>query len=194
MRGLSVLFVAFCGTSCIVPPSCLDRTFGSPAPDGEHLATLTLFAEPRAERGVSITLRTGGRMTVSALDMWPESCPRVAREDLAALSRSWQPVLAAAVTPRTEVRALANPRAFDGGPHAHPHAPLLSLSFGPPSGRSLQLLWDGRSTLPEDLDTAVIETLEMACSNSRRARRSLLRDLPPQVARRLDCQGKEPDP
>lgn len=61
------------------------------------------------------------------------------------------------------------------------------LSYGPPSTKTLELLWNGRSSLPEDLDSAVIKTLETVCSNSRLAKKYLLRDLPQQVAVRLTC-------
>lgn len=124
-------------------------------------------------------------MTVSALDMWPESCLTISREDLALIARTWQPFLDRVSTARTSLRALANP---DLGHDWRPDGPVLSLSFDSASERRVQLLWDGRAGIPPDLDAAVIGTLETMCSHSRRAKKYMLRDLPPQIADRLDCQ------
>jgi hypothetical protein len=201
VKILSFFFVALSGISCVVPPSCIDRAFGSPAND-EHFATLTLFSEPvqepverrdsrniaiseRFERGASVRIDATGSMAVSALDMWPERCPTIPREDLTAVSRMWQPLLEQMALPHTDVRVIANPEVGNGNWHSGES--LLSLSFGSTSGRSLGLLWDGESTLPEQLDTAVMATLEMVCSNSRLAKRYLLRDLSRQVVSRLEC-------
>jgi hypothetical protein len=203
VRTLSVLVVALFGTSCVVPPSCIDRVFGFSKPNVEHLVTLTTFSEPieeppkrrystgigmweRFERGASITIDARGSMAVSASNMWPERCPKMSQEDLVEVSRYWRPVIEQMVKPRTHFRVMANPDI--GNDDWRPDGPLLSLSFGSASGKNLGLLWDGRSSLPEDLDTAVIGTLEMVCSNSRLAKRYLLRDLPRQVASRLECQ------
>jgi hypothetical protein len=203
VRILSFLVVALFGTSCVVPPSCIDRAFGASTPNDQHFATLTAYSEPieeplegryatgigiweRFERGASITIDARGSMAVSALNMWPERCPRIAREDLAEVSRSWQPVLERMVTPRTDLRAMADPDT--GNTDWRPDGPLLSLLFGSASGQSLGLLWDGRSSLPKDLDTAVMGTLEMVCSSSRLAKKYLLRDLPREVASRLECR------
>ena len=71
-----------------------------------------------------------------------------------------------------------------------PEGPLLSLSVSGASGNSLSLLWDGQSSLPEDLEAAVLTTLDLVCSNSRLGKRYLLRDLPRQLASRLDCQPR----
>lgn len=68
-----------------------------------------------------------------------------------------------------------------------PDGSLLSLSFGSASRKNLRLMWDGESSLPEDLDGPVMALLEMVCSNSRLARRYLLRDLPRSVTSRLEC-------
>ena len=203
MKNLLLLVVALFATSCVVPPSCMDRAFGSPTPNSGHFTTLTVYAEPieeppkrsgpteigmreRFERGASITVDEGGRMAVSSLNMWPESCPRISQEDLAEVSRSWHSVLEQRVRPHTDIRVMENPDTGNDG--WRPDGPLLSLTFGPASGKSLGLLWDGQSSLPGDLDTAVMGTLEMVCSNSRPARRYLLRDLPRQVSSRLQCQ------
>lgn len=138
---------------------------------------------PLFNRGAAIRLDADGALTVSAMDMWPESCLTISREELARVERSWQPFLDQVTRARTGIRALANP---DLGDDWRPDGPVLSLSFG--SERRVELLWDGRSSLPPDLDTAVLVTLETLCSNSRRAKKYLFRDLPQQVARRLDCQ------
>jgi hypothetical protein len=201
VRILFLFFVALSGISCVVPPSCIDRTFGSPAND-EHFATLTLFSEPvqepverrdstniamweRFERGASIRIDATGSMAVSALDMWPERCPTIPREDLAAVSRLWEALLEQMALPHTDLRVMANPEI--GNEDWHPSESLLSLSFGSASGKSLGLLWDGESTLPEQLDTAVMATLELVCSNSRLAKKYLHRDLSRQVVSRLEC-------
>ncbi len=197
-----MLTVALLGSSCVVPPSCIGPTFGLATSRPEHFATLTLYAEPleqppepqggsgigmweRFARGSTITVDGKGKMAVSGSGIWPESCPRAAPEDLGAAARTWRPVLDRTVTSHTDVLALASPPGDDDW---RPDGPLLSLSFGAPSGKTVGLLWDGRSTLPPDLDTAVLETLEMVCSSSRRARKYLLRDLPPEVSGRLECR------
>jgi len=205
VRILSLLVVALCGTSCVLPPSCIHRVFGLPnaSPNAEHFATLTVFAEPiegplkrrystgigmweRFERGASITIDAGGSMAVSTLNMWPERCPRVPREDLVEVSGYWQSILQQMVMPHTDVVVMANP--YRGDDDWRPDGPLLSLSFGSASGKSLGLLWDGQVSLPGDLDTAVLGTLELVCSNSRLAKRYLFRDLPRQVTSRLECR------
>lgn len=201
MRRLVVLVVTLCGTSCVLPPSCIHRVFGFPT-NVKHFATLTVYSEPieeplgrrystgiemweRFEQGASITIDAGGRMAVSTLDLWPRRCPRIDQEELVEASGTWQPVLEKLVTPHTDLQVMANP--YTGNDDWRADGPLLLLTFGSTSGKSLGLLWDGHSRLPKDLDTAVIGTLEMACSNSRLAKRYLLRDLPPQVANRLEC-------
>lgn len=202
MKRLTLLVVALLGTSCVVPPSCIDRTFGSPR-NVQHFAKLTVYSEPidepsesrdstgigmweRFERGASMTIDASGSMAVSALNMWPERCPKISQEDLVEVSGIWQPVLEPLVKSHTDLQVMANP--FTGNDDWRPDGPLLSLSFRSASGKSLGLLWDGRASLQQDLDTAVMGTLEMACSNSRLAKRYLLRDLPRQVTSRLECQ------
>ena len=184
-----------------VPPKCVPRTFGKPSPKKPLLA-IALYSEPveepRAqpspngfamwplfERGAAIGLDADGAMTVSALNMWPESCLTISPEDLARVDRGWQPFLDQMSKARTGIRALANPHLGDDW---RPDGPILSISFDSPSERRVELLWDGRSSLPPGLETAVIGTLETICSNSRRAKKYMLRDLPQQVAGRLDCQ------
>jgi hypothetical protein len=198
---LCALTVTLFATSCVVPPRCIPRTFGKPSPK-KLLVFITLYSEPIGEppaqpspngfamwplfkRGAAIRLDADGAMTVSALDMWPESCPTISREDLARVARSWRPFLDRVTQARTDIRALANPHLGDDW---RPDGPVLSLSYGSTSDRLVQLLWDGQSSLPPELETAVIGTLATMCSNSRRAKKYLLRDLPQQVAGRLDCQ------
>lgn len=200
MGRLVVLVVALCGTSCVVPPSCIDRVFGLPSdsPRAGHFATLTLYSEPvegpveenpSAGAGIGdrfvlntfITIDDRGRMAVSRTDVWPRSCPKISGHELAAVSQLWQPILERIVTPHPDVPVVAN--ATTG----RPDGPLLSLQFGPLADPRLGVLWDGRSTLSTDLEAAVMATLELMCSNSRLAERYLLRDLPREVASRLEC-------
>jgi hypothetical protein len=101
------------------------------------------------------------------------------------VSQRWQPVLERIVTPQPDVQMVAN------AAKGRRDGPLLSLQFGPLSDKNLGVLWDGESPLPADVETAVMATLELMCSNSRVAKRRLLRDLPQQVAIRLKCQGKD---
>lgn len=204
MRILSLLVVALCGTSCVLPPSCVHRVFGFPnsSPNAEHFATLTVYGGPiegpierrystsirmseRFEHGAFITINAKGRMAVSSLDLWPEKCPRIPQEDLVEVSRYWQPILERMVTSHKTLQVMANPYTFNDD--WRPEGSLLELSFGSTAGKSLGLLWDFQSSLPKELDTAVMRTLEMVCSNSRLAKRYLLRDLPRQVTSRLNC-------
>lgn len=198
----ALLSVALCATSCL-PPTCAHRVFGPPnsSPNAGHFATLTLYSGPvegslgrpppgdplgeRLERAAFITIDGRGSMAVSKSDLWPRSCPTISRQELAAVSRHWQPVLERIVTPHTDEQVMAN--ATTG----RPDGPLLSLQFGPQSGKNLGVLWDGESLLSQELETAVMATLEMMCSNSRLAKRYLLHDLPRQLADRLECREKE---
>ncbi len=137
------------------------------------------------EQGARITMDTGGGMAVYRLSSWPERCPRISPDNLLEVSRYWQPVLDRMRVPHETLHAVA---CAGCGEAWQPDGPVLSLSFGSLSGRSFELLWDGRTALSNDLDTAVIRTLETFCSNSRLAKKYLLRDLPQEVARRLDCR------
>lgn len=196
-----MLNLTLLATSCVVPPGCLSRTFGKPSPQ-KSFVFLELYSvpveEPRNQpsatgfsmsplflKGAAIRLDADGAMTVSGLDMWPESCLSISPEELARVARSWQPFLDQMTTARGEIRALADPHLGDGW---RPDGPVLSLSFGSTSERLVQLMWDGRRSLPPELETAVLVTLETMCSNSLRAKKYLLRDLPQQVADRLDCR------
>ena len=123
-------------------------------------------------------------MTVSALNFWPERCVAISQEDLAEVSRYWQPFLEKVVRSHTTVQVMVNPYTGDDW---RAYGPLLSLSFGSTSEKNVGILWDGQLSLLKDLDTAVIATLEMVCSNSRLAKRYLLRDLFQPVASRLEC-------
>lgn len=201
MRILSLVVVALFGTSC-VPPSCLDRTYLPVTPRPEHFASITIYAEPiegplerrystgigmleRFERGASMNIDARGSMAVSGLNMWPQKCPRIPQEDLVAVSRSWQPILERMPAPHIGLQVMANP--ITDNEDWRPDGSLLSLSFGSASRKNLRLMWDGESSLPEDLDGPVMALLEMVCSNSRLARRYLLRDLPRSVTSRLEC-------
>lgn len=210
-RILPALVVVIFGTSC-VPPSCFDQAYGSSSPNDKALVVLTLFSEPipgatgpamwqRFESGASITIRQTGRMAVSTLSMWPQQCPTVPEEDLLEVSRVWEPVVQkweptlrkmAENSPypsmkQAPIHRLAKP--FTGMEGWEADGPLVELSLQFPSGKTLQLLWDG-TPLPPDLDTSVMSTLEIACSNSRLARKYLAGGLPPQVSSRLKCQAK----
>ena len=204
-RLLSLLVAALCATSCL-PPKCVDRVFGPPGESrrGEHLATLALYAEPVEgavattgpagtdpgdlyRRVTRITTDVEGDMAVSPRDPWPRSCPRIPAAALADVSRAWQPLLDEAPAPRTALQLMAN--AADGGDR-RPDGPLLSLTVGPTTGKRVDILWDGRSRLPDALDAAILVTLDTFCSHSRAAKRSLLRDLPRQVAERLECRRR----
>ena len=197
---LCAITVALFATSCITP-RCIPSVFGRPSPT-KALLVLTVHSEPLEEprgepypngymmrqlfeRGAAIRLDTDGGMTVSRLDMWPERCLTISRENLAQVVETWQPFLDQLSRARTDIRALADPVLNDDW---RPDGPVLSLSFGSGSERLVHFLWDGRSSLPPELETAVVGTLETVCSNSRRAKKYLLRDLPEQVAARLDCQ------
>lgn len=204
MRILSLLVVVLFGTSC-VPPSCFDRAY-VPAKTIRargHFASLTLFSQPiegpiegrysagigmweRFERGAAVSIDGRGSMAVSGLNRWPQSCPRISREDLGEVARTWQAVFEQMTRPHTNLQFMSNP--YTGAFDWRPDGPLLELSVGAASDKSLGILWDGRSSLPEDLDVAVMATLEMVCSNSRLAKTYLLRDLPRQVTSRLECE------
>ena len=198
---LSLSFVvAVLVTSCVVPPSCLTPHRGAAARHG-HLVTVILFSQPAAEavptsqsagvgiweqfeRSEHVIIDGKGGMTVSALDFWPNRCLRIPREDLARLRQDWQPFREHLVRSRTTLQVMTDPYTADDW---RAYGPLLSLSFGSPSEKFFDLLWDGQLSLPEELDTAVIGTLEVVCSNSRLAKGYLRRGLPRQVADRLEC-------
>ena len=114
---------------------------------------------------------------------WPEGCVSVPAEELAAVSRSWAPVIERAGGRTMPLHRMEHPYT---GEDWRPYGPFISLSFGSAESR-FGLLWDGQSYLAEDLDAAVMRTLEMVCSNGRNARKILLRDLPAQVVARLEC-------
>jgi hypothetical protein len=205
-RLLSLLAVALCGASC-VPTTCLNRVFGFPgtAPRVETVASFSLYARPVE---VSIESAGGGRiglddlfaggaymrvdaaggMTIWRWDWMPRSCPRVPPAVVAKVVRSWQPLLHHPISQRPIFQAMADP--WTGRDDWRPDGPLLTFSIGPPSGQHVAFHWDGQMRLPPALDAAVIETLEMFCSHSRAAERSLRKDLPPQVAGRLDCRRR----
>jgi hypothetical protein len=192
-----LLLVALVATAC-VPPSCFDRTYGFPKRDG--LLRLTTLSQPiegslerkdltpmhhRFEKGAYITVNTAGRMTVSRDVAWPEACPTMSEDDLVAVSHHWQPVLDRMIEPRSEFRAMTDPDI--GSADWRPDGPLLELQFGR-SGKSILVLWDGRSHLADSVKARLMDTLERVCSSSERARKYLLRDLPREVAGELDCR------
>ncbi len=138
----------------------------------------------RFERSDSISIDGKGGMTVFGLQSFPDRCLRISQEELAELSRDWQPFLEHLVKPRTDALVMVNPYTGDDW---QAYGSLIELTFGSASEKVFGLLWDGQLSLPEELDTAVIGTLEMICSNGRLARKYLLRGLPQQVASRLEC-------
>jgi hypothetical protein len=193
-----LLLVALFATAC-VPPSCFDRSYGFPKRDG--LLRLTSLSQPieepletkdsskpihaRFENGAYITVSTRGRMTVSRDVAWPEACPTMPADDIVELSRYWQPVLDRMDESNWEFRAMTTPDLSSDA--WRPDGPLLELSFVT-SGKSVQVWWDGRSQLADSIRAKVLGTLELVCSNSDRARKYLLRDLPPEVASQLVCR------
>ena len=207
MKVLLSLAVTLLATSCVVPPSCLSRHRGASTRRNGHFATVTVFSKPveeplkrryptgvgmweRFERGEVIRIDAKGGMTVSASNFWPERCLAISQEDLAEISGQWKPFLERVVRSQTTVQVMANPYAGDDW---RAYGPLLSISFGSTSGKHVGILWDGQLSLPKELDDAVMGTLEVVCSNSRLAKRYLLRDLPQQIASRLEC-SRAPKP
>lgn len=206
LRTLPLLLVALFCISCI-PPTCIDSSFGASGPRYEHLLTLNTYSEPIEEPpsipisagiGMSDRFRYGavtnidarGHIRVSTLNHWPQRCPDLSQEELVRLSRNWQPIFDQTETPQSVLRFMANPdvEATDW----RPDGPLLQLSVGSTkgtttSGKSIALFWDFHASLPESLEIAVMRTLNVVCSNSRLAKKYLLRDLPPPVASQLEC-------
>ena len=201
MRFAMALAVAVSAASCVVPPSCLTPQRGAATARNGHLVTVTLFSQPAAEAAptsqaagigiweqferVDFVIIDGkGGMSVSAWNLWPDRCLRISQEDLARLRQHWRLFLEQVDRSHTALDVMADPYRFDGW---RAYGPVLSFSFGSPAERSFQLLWDGQLRLPEELDTAVIGTLEVVCSNSRLAKKRLLGGLPRQVGDRLEC-------
>ncbi len=199
LRFLLLLVVTLGVISC-GSPTCIGHTYGLSVGPRVHFATVTVYSKPveeplerlyetgvgmweRFERSDSITIYAKGGMTVSD-GIWPERCPRISQEDLAEASQHWQTFLEHLPRDRASLQVMVNPYTGDDWRAV---GPLLSLEFGPASGKSVGLLWDYQLSLPEEFDTAVIGTLELACSNSRLAKKYLLRGLPQQVASRLEC-------
>jgi hypothetical protein len=198
VRAITSLLVALSATAC-VPPSCIDRAFGLPKADG--LLGLTTFSQPieepletvdsdaamhaRFENSAHITVNTRGRMMVSRDDAWPVACPTMPADDVVEVTRYWQPVLDQMDEPRWEFRATSTPDI--GGAAWRPDGPLLGLRFAT-SGKSVEVWWDGRSHLADSVRAKVLGTLELVCSASARARKYLLRDLPPQVTAQIECR------
>ena len=200
MRLSLSLVVVVLVTSCI-PPSCLTPQRGAATARKGHLVTVTLFSQPAAEaaptsqaagigiweqfeRADFVVIDGKGGMSVSAFNFWEDRCLRISQEDLARLRQHWRLFLEHVARSHTALWVMADPYTFDDW---RAYGPVLSFSFGSPAERSFGLLWDGQLGLPEDLDTAVIGTLEVICSNSRLAKKRLLGGLPRQVADRLEC-------
>ena len=201
-RWLSIvasLIIVVSGTSC-VPPSCFDLYYGFSSGNDKAFVTLRVFSEPikgsfgsfipnRFANGASMNIPASGRMTVSGLDLWPTHCPTIPREDLTEVSRAWEPILRRLTRSETSIQMMPNKYRV-GDDDWHPDGPLLSLSLMS-GGKHVNLLWDGSTPLSPDIDLAVMTTLEVVCSNSRPATRSLNRNLPPQVTTRLACTKKK---
>jgi hypothetical protein len=212
-----LLLVALFASSCVVPLSCIDQVYGPSARRYEHLVTLRTYSEPieppkrlveppkklgqvgigmweRFKYGATIRIDTGGRVNVSTDAAWPERCPDLSQEDLVEISRNWQPILDQMALRHTDLRLMANADVHKDD--WRPDGPLLELSFGStsPKGststKTIGLLWDFWSSPPKDLYTAVMATLEVICSESRLARKYLLRDLPRPVFDQLECEVK----
>ena len=198
-RLVPLLFLIHFGASC-ASPSCFDLTY-LPQND-KPLVSLTLYSEPIQEprsatdaggwrwfqSGSRIVLYDNGRMMVYASNSWGEHCPSIPQADLIELSSAWEPIDRKLVRQPahrpTLMHIMADPDIWSED--WRPDGPLLELHLTAPSGRKLTLLWDG-SALSPDFHAPVMRTLEIACSNSPRARKYLLRDLPPQVSRSLEC-------
>ena len=202
LQFLLLLVVTLQVMSC-VPPSCYPEVYGIPSlsRQNEHFVTVRVYSDPieeplkrtseirvrmweRFKREASIDIDNKGHAAVFAWSDLPSSCPRISQDDLAEVSRAWQPILDRLVRDRTTLQVMANPYTGDDWRADGPH---LAITFGSVSEKTFELMWDGQSSLPEELDIAVIATLEMVCSNSRLAKKYLLRDLPQQVASRLEC-------
>jgi hypothetical protein len=141
----------------------------------------------RFAKGADMTIYTSGRMTVSGLDMWPRQCLTVPREELNELSRAWEPVLRQMVRSETSIQWMAHQITFeDDWQH---EGPLISITLVG-SVKRVDLLWDGFTPLPPELDTAVMRTLQIACSHSRVARGDLVRNLPRQLSDRVECSTR----
>jgi hypothetical protein len=193
------LFWVLFATSCVPHFSCI-RTVDTPI--RESFLTLHVFSDPiekiegsatghpvlgkfkyAAVIGIDVAEDGSGRLSVRTMGARLLSCSRIAAEDLGELSRSWRPVLERSPTPNPKFQVMATPYTEDW----RPDGPLISLSFGSPLSDNVGLLWDGRSNLPDDLDKAVVATLELLCSTNRTAREQLLHGLP-QLSGRLECQ------
>lgn len=197
---LFLLHVGFLLTACFVPPSCLSRQSGAATHRSQQFAQVIVHSKPLGEIESAESIRPGlwrhfarsrvvvidgrGGMTVSEDDFWPERCTKISPRELAIVSQDWQRVFARQVGQRTDQQFMSQPFTGDGW---KARTPILELSAGPASDKHLELLWDGRQRLPEELETAVISTLELICTHSRLAKKYLLEGLPEEVATRLDC-------
>ncbi len=201
---LVFLFVAvFFAASCMTSIPCLDRKRGASTRRNKHFVTITVCSAPVEgrllrrkdqampwpggwfENGKIIRIDANGGMTVSALDLWPERCLTVDEEELARVSRYWQPFLdRTSQRSRRFIQIMKDP--YLGDDNWEADRPLLSLSFGAP-GEHVEIFWDGLLSLPPDLDLAVMGTLEMVCSATGKGKKNPLRGLDDQVTRWLQC-------
>jgi hypothetical protein len=198
---LAALVLASC-----VTPSCWKHAylgFSPSAKNRQSFARIIIlsqpltdsdpFAEPRGRAAATyglgvwfghtavMSVDSRGAMYTTDESSWPEGCVTVRAEELATVSRSWEPM----IEPDRAINLERMEHPFTDESW-RPYGPLISLTFGSIE-TNLGLLWDGQSSLPEDLDAAVMRTLEMFCSNGRKARKILHRDLPQQLVARLEC-------
>jgi hypothetical protein len=193
------------GLSSCVTPTCWKYLLVGM--NSQHLASVSIFSEPLQSPALdpsrfgflhvwfghqaNIVVHDRGGMMTTDESSWPEGCGNVPAEELAAVSRSWASVIERRRATGSGGSA-GDRMTLDRMDHLYtgedwrPYGPLISISFGRAES-GFGLLWDGQAYLAEDLDAAVMRTLEMVCSNGRNARRILLRDLPPQVVARLEC-------
>ena len=193
---LLLLFATSLVASSCVPPTCLSSNLGA-SPKRGYWGQVIVYSAPvegpleswrrwpprlsgRFDVNDEFTLDVQGGMTV-ARGAQPSSCTRVSQERLAKVERLWLSYLDRS-QPGPVLYVLTNPFT---GPDWYDEGPIVHLQFLA-SGADFQLFWDGRLDLPEQLDAAVIGTLEMVCSK-RRSAKKLLRALPPQVGARLGC-------
>ena len=200
VRVIFLLFVGLLAGSC-VSPSCVARAFVEPPPNPRQFATITVYSNPiefpksrysmglilwgQFERGATISIDSAGRLNVMDGGYWPRHCATISEEELSELSREVQPVLDQLFRLPTVFQALVNP--YRGSDDWRPDGPILDISFAA-FGKQAEVFWDGRSRLTPEIEIAVMRTLEVACVNNGVARKYLVRNLPPEVSRRLECR------
>jgi len=143
----------------------------------------------RFEHDISIDIFADGFTTVQHGGIAPDTCSWIPQEELDAVRPYLEPYFTK--EPSGPLVCMGdNPYTWKDDWRAK--GPLIFPVFYPGEKelKGFGLFWDGKSCLPEDLETAVIGTLSMICSNSRFARKYLLRGLPEQVAGRLECSAE----